>query len=192
MEKCLLMQLEDHLTLNGLHAGHQSQYKKGHSCETLLLKVVNDIFWALECQELNAVLLLDLSAASDMVGHQLLISLLENRYGIQDMALLWYQNYLKDHWFKVAVDCSFSSEKIMNFSVLQGSLLGPILFNCYCSTLWDMIPTNIDLNGYADDHALQKNFKSNTEQEKIMMQTFEKCMFDVESWMNGNRLKTES
>ena len=55
----------------------------------------------------------------------------------------------------------------MNFLVQQGSLLGSILFNCYCSTLWDIMPTNIDLNRYADDHALQKNFKPNTEQEKL-------------------------
>ena len=111
------------------------------------------------------MLLLDLSAAFDTVDHQLLISLLENRYGIHDMALLWYQNYLKDHQFRVTVDGSFLSEKIMNFLVPQGSLLGPILFNCYCSTLHDIIPTNVDLNGYADDHTLQKNFKPNTEQE---------------------------
>ena len=85
------MQLEDHLTLNGLHVDHQSAYKKGHSCETLLLKVVNDILWALEHQELNAMLLLDLNAVFDTVDHQLLISLLEIKYGMHDMALLWYQ-----------------------------------------------------------------------------------------------------
>ena len=122
------------------------------------------------------MLLLDLSAAFDMVDHQLLISLLENKYGIHDTALLWYQNYLRDCQFRVTVDGSFSSEKIMNFSVLQGSLLGPILFNCSCLTLWDIIPNNIDLNGYADDHTLQKNFKPKTEQEKVTMQTFEKSM----------------
>ena len=41
--------------------------KRGHSCETLLLKVVNDILWTLEHQELNAMLLLDLSAEFDVV-----------------------------------------------------------------------------------------------------------------------------
>ena len=169
-----------------MHADHHSTYKKGHSCETLLLKVVNDILWTLEHQELNAMLLLDLSVAFDMVDLQLLISLLENKYGIHDTALLWYQIYLRDHQFRVTVDGSFSSKKNMNFSVLQGSLLGPILFNCYCSTLWDIISTIIDLNGYADDYTLQKNFKPSTEQEKITMQTFEKCVYDVESWINGN------
>ena len=43
VEKYVSMQLEDHLTLNGLCAGHQSAFKKRHSCETVLLKVVNDI-----------------------------------------------------------------------------------------------------------------------------------------------------
>ena len=100
MGKCVLMQLEDHLTLNGLHTDHQSTHKKGHSCENLLLKVVNDILWALEHQEFNAMLLLDLRAAYDTVDHQLLISLLENKYGIHSTALLWYQNCLKDHELK--------------------------------------------------------------------------------------------
>ena len=148
------MQFKDHLTLNGLHAYHQSANKKGHSCKILLLKVVNDILWSLACQELNAMLLLDLSAAFDMVENQLLITLHENKYGIHDTALLWYQNYLTYHQFRVTVDGSFLSEKIMIFSVQQGSLLGPILFNCYCLTLWEIIPTNIDLTGYADDHTL--------------------------------------
>ena len=125
----------------------------------------------------------------DMVDHQLLISLLENTYRIHDTALFWYQNYLRDYQFKITVHGSFSSKKIMNYLVLQSSLLGPISFNCYCSILWDIISTNIDLNGYASNHTLQKNFKPNTEQEKVTMQTSEKWMYDVESWMNGNSLK---
>ena len=55
--------------------------------------------------------------------------------------------------------------------------------------LQDIIPTNIGLTGYADEQTLQKNFKPNTKQEKITTQNFGKCMYDVESWMNGNRLK---
>ena len=43
--------------------------------------------------------------------------MLENKYGIHDTALLWYQNYPRDHQFKVTVDGSFLSEKVMNFSV---------------------------------------------------------------------------
>ena len=167
-----------------MHADHQSAYEKGHSSKTLLLKVVNDILWALECQELNVMLLLDLSAAFVMVDHPLLISLLENKYGIQDTALLWYQNYLRDHQFRVTVDGLFLSEKIVNFSVPQGSLLGPILFNCYCLTLQDIIPTNIDLNGYADNHTLQNNFKPDTEQKKIMMKLLKNaCMMWSLGWM---------
>ena len=117
--------------------------KKGHSCKTLLLKVVNDILWVLECQELNTMLLLHLNTAFDMVDHQLLISLLENKYGIHDRTLLWYQHYLRDHWFKVPVDGSFSSAKIIKFLVLQGSLLGPVLFNCYCLTLQGIIKVEV-------------------------------------------------
>ena len=95
-------------------------HKKGHGYETLLLKVENDLLWALEHQELNDMLLLDLNAAFDMVDHQLLISLLENKYRSHDTALLWYKNYLRDHQFRVTVDGSLSSEKIMISLVPEG------------------------------------------------------------------------
>ena len=150
--KCVLMQLEDHLTLNGLHADHQSAYKKRHSCETLLLKVVNDILWALECQELNAMLLPDLSAAFDTVDHQLLISLLENKYGIQDTALLWYQYYLKDCQFKVTVDGSCLSEKIITRQSSGSNIIQLLLL-----IVQGIIPTNIDFNCYAD---ISKEFQT--------------------------------
>ena len=43
----------------------QSAYKTGHSTETALPKVQNDILMAIDNQKLTALLLLDLSAAFD-------------------------------------------------------------------------------------------------------------------------------
>ena len=37
------MQLEEYLTANELYPKFQSAYRKGHSCETALLKIVIDI-----------------------------------------------------------------------------------------------------------------------------------------------------
>ena len=48
----------------------------------------------MEHQEITCVVLLDLSAAFDTVDHGLLISILEDRYGITERALDWYRSYL--------------------------------------------------------------------------------------------------
>ena len=79
VKKCMLKQFNNHLKLNTLNAEHQSTYKEGHRCETLLMKIHNDILWAIEHQCVNVMLLLDLSAAFDMVDHSVLVNILKNK-----------------------------------------------------------------------------------------------------------------
>ena len=152
MEKCVLIQFNNHLKLNTLNVEHQSAYKEGHSYETLLMKIDNDVLWAMEHQSVNAMLLLDPSAAFDMVDHCVLVNILKNKYGINDVALSWFKNYLQDCRFHVVIEDMISQERTINYSAPQDSLLGPVPFNCYCSLLHEEIPKTLQLNGYADDH----------------------------------------
>ena len=55
-------QLVDHIHRHGLDNSYQSAYKSGHSTETALLSIKNDI-------EATALVLLDLSAAFDTIDH---------------------------------------------------------------------------------------------------------------------------
>ena len=75
------------------------------------------------------------------------------------------KNYLQDCRFCVVVEDMISQERTINYSVPQGSLLGPALFNCYCSTLHEKISKLLQLNGYTDNHSLQISFKPGTVQE---------------------------
>ena len=104
VEKCVLIQFNNHLKLNTLNVEHQSSYKEGHNCETLLMKIHNDILWAMEHQCVNAMIFLDLSAAFYMVDHSVLVNILKNKYGINDLALSWFKNYLQDHRFHLVVE----------------------------------------------------------------------------------------
>ena len=88
----MLIQFNNHLKLNTLDAEHQSAYKEGHNSKTLLMEIHIDILWAIEHQCVNAMLLLDLSAAFNMVDHSILVNILRNKYGINDVALSWFKN----------------------------------------------------------------------------------------------------
>ena len=64
-------------------------------------------------QQITAVLIMDLSAAFiDTVNHDLLLDVLQEKFGITNTALKWYKNYLKAGKFKVCINGSHSSEQI--------------------------------------------------------------------------------
>ena len=77
------------------------------------------------------MVLLDLSAAFDTVDHSLLLSRLKNYIGIHDTALLWCKSYLSNRPQHVCIGNAISSPVILDYSVPQGSVLGPQWFTVY-------------------------------------------------------------
>jgi len=75
--------------INGIPR-HQSTYRRGHSTETALLKVINDLLLSADRGEVTALCLLDLSAAFDTVDHQLQLTRLKEWFGVIGKALDWF------------------------------------------------------------------------------------------------------
>ena len=92
------------MTNNSVFPEIQSSYRKGHSTETALLRVDNDILMKLNSQEVTLIVLLDLSAAFDTVNHDILIKRLHEELGIADSALRWSGPYLYNRMQKVGID----------------------------------------------------------------------------------------
>ena len=116
-----------HCDISGLNSNFQSTYKWDHSCETVLLKILNDLLWSMERQSVIALLLLDLSVAFDTVSHTVLLKVLEYKFGIKGVALKWFDEYLRPRKFRACVNDKYSTDKNINFSVPQGSINGPVL-----------------------------------------------------------------
>ena len=74
----------------------QSAYRKGHSTETALLKVQNDILMNMNRQHVTLLVLLDLSAAFDTVDHNILLTHLKTGISIKGTALNWFMSYLSE------------------------------------------------------------------------------------------------
>ena len=104
------------------------------------------------------VIILDLLAAFDTVDHNLLLNILEKKFGITDNIKQWYHNDIRSRKFKVIIDKDNSESRQLDYSVPQGSIQGAFLFISYASTL-DEIIKDLTINGYADDHSIRKTFK---------------------------------
>ncbi|XP_072046460.1 uncharacterized protein [Amphiura filiformis] len=88
-----VQQLQHYVAENGLHAKHQSAYRKHHSVETALVRVTNDILRAVDSHKHVVVALLDLSAAFDTLDHAVLLSRFKERFGINGTAFRWLTSY---------------------------------------------------------------------------------------------------
>ena len=154
----------------------------------LLLNICDNSWTSNENKKLTSIICLDLSAAFHTVNHSILLEVMGNYFGITDIALDWMSCYLRNRKFSVHIDSFSSNTKTINFSVPQGSILGPTLLNCYVSILMEIIPENEEnfVSGYADDHALINTFHPENTDISPKLVSHISCIKD---WMNRNQLK---
>jgi hypothetical protein len=190
VEKAALLRFNAHCKTHELMPDYQSAYRSNASCETALIKLLNDVLWCMEKQGIAALSAIDLSAAFDTVDHEILLNDLSVKFGIRNTALKWFETYLYPRSCKVNVRKEYSTPRDLKFSVPQGSCTGPILYLVYASTLQEVIPSSVTIFGYADDHALMETFRAcSRSDEGNSINRLEKCMIDIKSWMDANRLK---
>ena len=188
VEKCMLKRLNEHCVLHNLFPSYQSAYWQNFSCETVLINLMTDILWAMENQCVMAMCAIDLTAAFNTVDHQVLINVLQHKYGVMDTALKWFDEYLRPCQCIVKIGNSTSDKLDLQFSVPQVSCVGANLFSIYSSTIKEVIPNDIYVNGCADDHAPDKSFDARSrENEHETIRRLENCISDIKS-VDGQKL----
>jgi len=65
----------------------QSGFRSGHSTETALQAILNDVYRSMDGKNLTLLVALDISAAFDALEHDILLRRLERTFGISDLAL---------------------------------------------------------------------------------------------------------
>ena len=189
IQKCVFIQLDHHMMSNSLHIPYQSGYKIFHSCETVLLKIVNDILLLLDSNSCCVLLLLDLSAAFDTVDHEELLSILYHEIGIRDTVFAWFKSFLSERVQSTCVKGSRSDTRNMLYGVPQGSVLGPVLFNIYVRNFIQLLTNaGFTVHGYADDHQALTAFKIEF-QYHTLGHSLPKCLNLITDWMTSHFLK---
>ena len=109
VEHVVAKQLVDHIHQHGSDNSYQSAYKSGHSTETALLSIKNDIHLSLSRGEATALVLLDLSAAFDTIDHSIRLSCLLDWFGVGGSALQWFSSYLTERFQSVKIGSTLSN-----------------------------------------------------------------------------------
>ena len=98
VERIVAAQIRSHMDSHDLGNTFQSAYKVGHSTETALLCIKNEIHLYLSKSMPTALVLLNLSRAFNTINHDTLLSCLLARFGFAGSALKWFRSYLQDNF----------------------------------------------------------------------------------------------
>ena len=183
IERVVADRLNKYMLTNNLNCDKEYGYKENHSTEVLLIKVVNDLLMACDEKQPTIVLLLDLSAAFDTVDQEKLLEILMNEIGIEGTALRWFRSFLTERSQRVKINDSYSDVVMLHFGVVQGSVLGPPLFNIYIRSLYTyMKESKFNIFGFADDQQLLKTFVPVL--QVTAFDDINRCLSKIKTWMN--------
>ena len=152
VEKLISEQLIEYLRVNNLMPRLQSAYRRHHSTETALLRVMSDLLHAADNRRVSLLGLLDLSAAFDCVDHDILLQRLRTAFGINGLALEWVRSFFVQRTQRVNFGGRLSSIGYLICGVPQGSVLGPLLFLLYTAELFNIVAEcGLSAHTYADN-----------------------------------------
>ena len=189
IERAVIIQSNHHMDSIGGHVSYQSGYKPQHSCETLLLRVTNDILVNSDEGKCTIKVLLDLSSAFDTVDHPGLLDIMWHDHGFRGTVYDWFADFLSERSQAVSIDGQNSDFKNNGYGVPQGSVVGPFLFNIYVGNLIKMLEKEgFTVHGYADDHQILYSFKIDF-QAAAIRRTIPHCLDLIANWMKKHFLK---
>ena len=189
VERVVHHRINAHLLENNLMSPSQHGYKKHHSCETMLIKLIDDIMIGVNDKSGVVVLIVDLSAAFDTVDHRILLNILSYKYKIRGSALQWIKAFLSGRFQRVKINGELSDLVAIEFGVPQGSILGPLLFNMYCSSIdCAFEAAGFNCSGYADDNLGLRYFPAFSSLSTLFS-VVPNCIQSVNDWADAHFLK---
>ena len=150
MERIIAAQVLDYLRVNSLISKQQHGFLSRHSTITNLLQSVNDWTLALNNRQNVAIAYIDYAKAFDVVSHVKLLHKL-SAYGIAGDLLAWIRAFLTGRSQCTRINLSYSEYARIESGVVQGSVLGPLLFLLYINDVTDVFNNDCKCKLYADD-----------------------------------------
>ena len=178
MESIVRDQIMRHVRDNKLFTVKQYRSLDGRSTVLQLLVVLDtwtkiiDDGGTIDCVSCN------FKKAFDKVPHTQLLRKMES-YGIKGKILKWIESFLSKRTQQVVLNGYKSGHKEVTSGILQGSVLGPILFVIFINDLPDQVNSEIFL--FADDTMIFRNIKGPDDQ-KILQDDINTMLQWADKW----------
>ena len=127
-----------------------------------------------------------ISLNHDCLSHELVIAKLD-AYGFDKNTLKLVNSYLSNRKQRVKINNKNSSWSEISFGVLQGSILGPLLFNIFICDMFYFLE-DYDIANYADDSTPYNGYK-NVESVVNNLEHSSSILF---KWLNDNYMKVNT
>ena len=153
MERLIKNKLVDFMYKNNIIPSIQHGFTERRNCSTNLLEFYDKVTRYLDGNKSVDAVYLDFRKAFDLVPHEKLIAKMKH-FGVDGRLLAWVANWLSERRQRVVIESQASAWAKVTSGVIQGSVLGPVLFLLYVSDIPSCIEPNIFLSMYADDSKL--------------------------------------
>ena len=175
LESIITSEVLQFLLGHSLITKHQHGFISRHSTSTNLLECIND--WTLSISNNKSVTIayIDYKSAFDCISHPKLLLKLSS-YGIKGNLYLWIQSFLASRSQTVRINSSYSAPCPVTSGVVQGSVIGPMLFNLFINDVTDHANHNITIKLFADD------IKIYTDIQNIHLHNFQKQLDNIHLW----------
>ena len=149
LEKLMYKRLYTFLEENNSFYPCQFVFRSNHSTNSAIIEITEQIRKACDKGIFACGIYLNLKKAFDTVNHNELHTKLEH-YGIKRNANYWLLSFLTDRKEYTNVTGKDSNSQEITHGVLQGSVLGPLLFIIFISDL-NLSVTSSKVHHFADD-----------------------------------------
>ena len=149
MESIINDEIVEHLCDNKLIKSSQHGFLKNKSCATNLLEFLEKILESIDDGKNLDLLYLDFAKAFDKVPKKRLISKLK-AHGITGNLLKWIESWLDGRKQRVVLNGKSSSWREVLSGIVQGSILGPLLFVIFINDIDDICTLDV-MKKLADD-----------------------------------------